>query len=73
MKLFTVLNADGSEIGDLSQIALNEQWAQGLIYCDIDGFCVNEYGVLALVDDSGTMAFPPKGRFKIIWHIGEAG
>lgn len=33
---FRVLNPDGS-VPDLEQIALNEDWAKDLMYCDMDG------------------------------------
>ena len=66
-KLFTVKNPDGS-IPDTEKIALTEKWAKELVYCDVDGFCIDEYGYPILLDDCGNAAFPPMGRFIVEWH-----
>ncbi len=50
------------------QIALKEDWAKHLVYCDMDGFVVNEYGELILMDECGNYACPPDlSRFKLEW------
>ena len=59
---FRVLNADGSE-PDLEQIALKEKWAEGLTYCDMEGFALQWDGTLILCDECGVFRYPPEGRF----------
>ena len=51
---------------DVEKIALNEEWAKGLIYCDIDCFAMQEDGNLILIDDCGNFAYPPEKRFKVV-------
>jgi hypothetical protein len=68
--LFKVVWADSKlEVSHLQlrEIALNQKWAQGLLYCDIDGFAVDKDGVLMLCDDCGVVRYPPEGLFEIIW------
>ena len=65
-----VLNADGSPVTDLEKIALTEDWAKHLIWCDIDVFALTEDGTLVLLDDCGNVAYPPADRFKVHVRIG---
>lgn len=64
---FRVLNPDGSQ-ADLLQVALDEDWANGLIYCDMEGFAVGEDGSLYLLDECGNYRCPPEGRFRVEWE-----
>ena len=50
---------------ELEQIALTEPWAKDLIYCDIEGFWLDEYGNLALTDDTGRIVYCPVDRFVV--------
>jgi len=52
---------------ELEELALTEKWAKGLVYCDIDGFAVMADGVLVLLDECGSYAFPPDGLFRVEW------
>ena len=63
--LFIVIDPGTGEYPDLEKIALNEEWAQGLMYCDMDGFATTEDGTLLLLDDCGNFAICPPGRFAI--------
>jgi hypothetical protein len=66
--VFEVIDSTtGEPVGDLEEIALQESWAKGLVYCDISGWFVTEDGCLGLMDDCNNIAFPPSGRFKIKW------
>ena len=66
--IFTVIDPQTKlEIDDLGRIALDEDWAKGLVYCDITGWFVTDDGCLGLMDDCGNIAFPPAGRFEIHW------
>ena len=63
---FDVIDTKTGRYPDVEKIALTEEWAKGLIYCDIDCFAVNEDGSLILIDDCGNIAYPPEGRFEIV-------
>lgn len=54
---------------DLRKIALEEDWvkAGNLIYCDMDGFMLDQDGSLYLVDDCNNMVSCPEGRFEVRW------
>jgi hypothetical protein len=65
---FTVIDAETGEYPDVKKIALNEEWAKYLVYCDIDGFAIHEDGVLMLLDDCGSAVYCPKNRFKVIYE-----
>lgn len=50
---------------DVEKIALREQWASHLCYCDIQGFFIGESGELILADEIGRFAYCPSGRFAV--------
>jgi hypothetical protein len=52
----------------LRQIALTEQWAENLVYSDIDCFALDQDGCLMLLDECGNYAYPPEDRFEIRHH-----
>lgn len=62
---FNVIDLTTGKEPDLEQIALNEEWAKGLIYCDMEGFHIDEDGTLCLADECGKYAYCPHDRFKI--------
>lgn len=66
----TVTEKNGEE-PDLWKIALEEEWAKGLEYCDMEGFALLEDGTLILTDECGNFAFCPPDRFKISFQIEE--
>lgn len=63
---FDVIDTKTGAYPDVGKIALTEDWAKGLIYCDIDCFAIQEDGNLILIDDCGNIAYPPEGRFEIV-------
>jgi hypothetical protein len=63
---FTVIDTKTNKYPDLEQIALKEDWAKGLTYCDMEGFALLEWGRLILLDECGKYVFCPKGRFRIV-------
>lgn len=63
---FTVIDTKTGEYPDLSDIALHEEWAQGLMYCDMEGFAILEDGTLILMDECGRFTYCPEGRFQIV-------
>ena len=62
---FDVIDSKTGECPDVEKIALEEDWAKHLIYCDIDGFFIGEDGTLVLADDCGKIAYCPAQRFEI--------
>ncbi len=64
---FTVVDVKTGEYPDLEQIALHEDWAKGLMYCDMEGFALMEDGSLLLLDECGNSRYCPIGRFVIVW------
>ena len=69
---FDVIDIKTGEYPDLEKIALTEEWAQGLVYCDMDGFAVREDGSLILLDECGNCVSCPPGRFEIRLQDGGA-
>jgi hypothetical protein len=65
---FRVIDLQTGQKPDGEQIALKEDWAKHLIYCDIEGFVVEEDGSLVLLDECGNFAYCPEGRFKVEWE-----
>lgn len=63
---FTVIDKTTGKAPDTQQIALHEDWADGLIYCDMEGFAIQEDGILILMDECGNFRYCPPHRFDII-------
>lgn len=61
----TVIDKRTERYPDVEKIALEEDWAKNLIYCDIDCFAICEDGSLLLMDDCGNVAYCPKDRFEV--------
>ena len=68
---FSVTDRKTGKAPDLQKITLDEFWAQGLVYCSVDGFATMEDGTLILTDATGTFAHCPQGRFRVDWEIRE--
>lgn len=66
---FSVIDTKTGEYPDLWDIALNEAWAKELIYCDMEGFAIEEDGTLILLDECGKHAYCPEGRFKVAFSM----
>lgn len=62
---FVVRDAKSGLYPDLEEIALHEEWADGLIYCDMEGFYLGEHGDLILADQCGNYRSCPPGRFVV--------
>ena len=63
---FTVVDNRTGDYPDLEEIALKEEWAKDLIYCDMEGFAISEDGTLMLLDECGGVAYCPEDRFTIV-------
>ena len=68
---FTVIDKNTGEYPDLETIALTEDWAKGLVYCDMEGFAIQEDGTLILMDECGNLRYCPPDRFEVVWEEGD--
>lgn len=62
---FDVVDTKTGQYPDWEHIARTEDWADGLVYCDIDGIAIREDGSLILLDEFGNCVPCPRDRFKI--------
>lgn len=67
MKFRVIDNKTGKE-ADAYEIALHEEWAQSLVYCDMEGFMLTENGDLMLADECGTYVYCDPERFKVVFE-----
>jgi len=66
---FYVIDLVTGKIADTEQISLREDWAAGLIHCDMEGFAITEDGDLVLMDECGNVRYCPTGRFRVILEM----
>lgn len=66
-KTFHVIDTHTGEEADPYEIALNEDWAKHLMYCDMEGFAIEEDGTLLLLDECGQHEYCPSERFEVTW------
>ena len=62
---FDVVDTKTGQYPDWEHIARTENWADGLVYCDIDGIAILEDGSLILLDECGNCVSCPRDRFEI--------
>lgn len=62
---FKVIDPNTNEEADAEQVVLNEAWADGLMWCDMEGFAIGEDGTLYLMDECGSMRCCPPDRFRV--------
>lgn len=67
---FTVIDTKTGKYPDLEKIAF-EDWAEGLCWCDMEGFAILEDGHLILADECGKFAYCPTGRFEVIHDVSQ--
>ena len=70
--IFWVVDKKTGREADPEYIALHEDWAKGLIYCDMEGFALLDNGQLILVDECGNYEFCPPDRFEIVKYEEQA-
>lgn len=66
-KTFSVIDRTTGKIADTYEIALHEDWAKGLCYCDMEGFALEEDGSLMLLDECGKFVYADPDRFEVVW------
>jgi hypothetical protein len=64
---FTVIDNKTGKEADTYDIALHEEWAKHLCYCDMEGWAMEDDGTLLLVDECGRFAYADRERFKVKW------
>lgn len=64
---FSVIDPETGKYPDLEHVAMHEPWAKGLIYCDMEGFAIDEGGLLLLMDECGNFRYCPPERFTVIF------
>lgn len=65
---FRVIDKKTGKEADPYEIALHEEWAQRLCYCDMEGFALLEDGTLILVDECGHFEFCDPEGFKVVFE-----
>jgi hypothetical protein len=63
---FKVIDKKTGKEADIGEIALKEDWAKGLMYCDMEGFAITQDNHLILLDECGKYEFCSSDRFEII-------
>ena len=66
---FSVIDLLTNKRPDTEKIALTEEWAKNLIYCDVAGFYIGEDGMLILTDDCDNVSYCPHDRFKVVLNV----
>ena len=64
---FTVIDSKTGKEADIEEIALHEEWAKSLVYCDMEGWALQDDGQLVLMDECGNYEYADRERFKVIW------
>lgn len=66
---FIVIDRETRKEADLYAIVLESYkkkgWARNLIYCDLEGWAIEQGGTLIIVDECGNYAYPSADRFWI--------
>ena len=63
---FCVFDKKKNKEADCYKIALKEDWAKCLCYCDMEGFAIAQDGMLILLDECGKYTHCPDNRFKVV-------
>ena len=64
--IFWVVDKKTGREADPGDIALHEEWAHDLIWCDMEGFAMLQNGTLILVDECGNYEICTEDRFEIV-------
>jgi len=62
---FKVIDKLTGQEADIEKIARSEECAKGLIACDMEGFALEQFGNLLLLDQCGNFAYCPEDRFEV--------
>lgn len=65
---FKVIDKKTNKEADMRKIALKEEWAKNLCYCDMESFAIQQDGTLILMDECGKFEYCPENRFEVIYE-----
>ena len=65
---FRVIDKKTGKEANPYEIALYEEWAQRVVYCDMEGFAITEDGDLMLADECGNSVYCDPERFKVVFE-----
>lgn len=71
MATFHVIDKRTRKEADPYAIALTEDWAKDLCYCDMEGFAIEEDGTLLLLDECGRHEYCDPDRFEVVWDAAD--
>jgi len=71
MATFHVIDKRTGKEADPYEIALKEDWAKDLCYCDMEGFAIEEDGTLLLLDECGRHEYCDPDRFEVVWDAAD--
>ena len=63
---FYVFDKKTGKEADEYEIALHEDWAKHLMYCDMKGFAIEQDGTLILLDECGQFVYCSSDRFEVV-------
>ena len=63
---FIVIDKMTGKEADEYEIALHEKWANDLVYCDMEGFAIEQDGTLILLDECGQFVYCSSDRFEVV-------
>lgn len=63
---FIVIDKRTGKEADEYEIALHEKWANDLVYCDMEGFAIEQDGTLILLDECGQFVYCSSDRFEVV-------
>ena len=63
---FCVFDKKKNKEADCYKIALKEDWAKCLCYCDMNGFAITQDEMLILLDECGRYTYCPDNSFKVV-------
>lgn len=63
---FAVIDKRTGKEANEYTIAMHEEWASGLTYCDMEGFAISQNGSLLLIDECGVYRACPYDRFEVV-------
>lgn len=63
---FIVIDKKTGKEADEYNISLHEDWAKHLMYCDMEGFAIEQDGTIILLDECGQFVYCSSDRFEVV-------
>lgn len=65
---FVVIDKKTGTLANMEEIAIEEEWAKSLCYCDMEQFAIGQDGTLYLLDECGRYEYADMpDRFEIVF------